>query len=262
MRPLLSTAGVLVERIKINAISKEQRAGRCVWVKRRRRLSRPVMLAANGFFRLAGAPVEALADLRDWREWEVGCFLGLHGDRYVAAVEGPRTVWAEELPGVNLTHHLDTGSLTPRMLTAAALELRRAHEWQCESFSGAWSHGDPHVGNFVYEEAENRARIIDFEVRHCSLSADDRHADDLLVFIQDLAGRLPSEQWVSSAATFLRAYERPEIVSRLLKLLVLPNGAAGLWWKVRTSFLPSRELLRRLNALRTHLLSASEALGQ
>jgi hypothetical protein len=253
MRPLLQTAGALVERIKINAISKEQRDHHSVWVKRRRALAAPVMLLANCFFRLAGAPVQALVDLATWRRWEVECFLGLHGESFRAFAEGERTVCAEEVPGVNLTHFLDAGKLTPQMLAAAARELRRAHEWHCEELGGPWSHGDPHVGNFVYDAEQDRARIIDFEVRHDSLPADERHADDLLVFLQDMAGRIEQEQWLPSAEIFLEAYARPEIVRRLDHLLVLPRGVARLWWAVRTTFLPAAELSQRITALRESL---------
>ena len=140
------------------------------------------------------------------------------------------------------------------MLVAAAKELRRAHGRTCETFEGPWSHGDSHLGNFVYDGAAGRARVIDFEVQHHpTLTADERHTDDLLVFLQDLVGRISRELWLPSARVFLAAYERPEMVARLRERLVAPVGVARIWWAVRTTYLPPAELERRLAALRADL---------
>ena len=243
-----------MDRIKINAVSREIRDGRPMWIKRRRGLAGPIMACANQFFRVVGNPVRALDDCAVWQRWEVECFLALHGDRFRAFADGPRAVAAEEMPGVNLTQHLDTGTLTPAMLAAAAGELRRAHGRACADFAGPWSHGDPHAGNFIYEAAGNRARLIDFEVQHHpTLTADERHTDDLLVFLQDMVGRISRELWLPSARAFLAAYERPEIVARVRERLLAPRGIARVWWAVRTTFLAPAELERRLAALRTAL---------
>ena len=254
MPSLLTALGRLVDRIKINAISKEMRDGRPVWIKRRRRTSRPIMACANRFFALAGNPVQALDDLAAWQQWEIGCFRQLHGDGFRAFADGARAVAADEVPGVNLTVPLDDGTLTPRMVAAAARELRRAHGWEGRAFGGAWSHGDPHLGNVVYDAAADRARIIDFEVMHRRhLSAEARHADDLLVFLQDMVGRISAEKWLPIARAFLAAYDRPEIVARLRPQLALPRGVARVWWLVRTTYMHPRELARRLDALREGL---------
>jgi hypothetical protein len=140
------------------------------------------------------------------------------------------------------------------MLAAAGAELRRAHSLACEAFRSAWSHGDPHLGNFIFDPAENRARLVDFEVRHSfSLPADVRHADDLLVLLQDLVGRIAAETWLPFATTFLHAYARPEITALLRPRLALPGGFARIWWAVRTTYMPTRELHRRLLELREAL---------
>src|ERR1700685_626257 len=116
MSRILSSAGALVDRIKINAVSRECRDGRALWIKRRRWAARPIMACANRFFRLAGNPVLALDDLVAWPRWEVDCFLRLHGEQYQAFAEGASAVVAEEVPGESLSCHLTTGTLTPRML--------------------------------------------------------------------------------------------------------------------------------------------------
>lgn len=251
MSRLLTAAGTLVDRIKINAISRETRADRVVWLKRRRPTAVPILACANRFFRLAGNPVRALSELNEWQQWEVACFERLHGGSFRAFAEGERAVGADEMPGVNLSVPLDAGVLHPQMSAAAGRELRRAHASSCSELTEGWSHGDPHLGNFIYEAAADRARLIDFEVMHDrALNADARHADDLLVFLQDLVGRVPELHWLPNAHAFLAAYDRPAIVARLRPMLAVPRGIPRLWWMVRTTYLPATELHRRLEALR------------
>jgi len=243
-----------VDRIKINTIFREIRDGRPLWIKCRRRGATPVMACANRFFRLAGNPVLALTSPEAWQRWEVDCFLSLHGDAYRAFADGDRRVAAEELPGVNLTIHLDGGTITPPMVVAAARELRRAHAQYCADFRGPWSHGDPHLGNFIYDEATGRARLIDFEVmHHPEMPAEERHTDDALVFIQDMVGRISADLWMPCARAFLNAYGEQKIIDRLQAQLVIPRGLARLWWAVRTTFMPPKELERRIGELRKEM---------
>jgi hypothetical protein len=254
MSRILSATGSLVDRIKINALTRECRDGRTLWIKRRRWAAGPIMACANRFFRLAGNPIQALQEPATWQRWEVDCFLRLHGDRFRAFAEGRCSVAAEEVPGESLSRHLTAGTLTPPMLAAAARELRRAHETECPTFGGPWSHGDPHAGNFVYDAPADRARLIDFEVmHHPTMGAADRHADDLLVLLQDLVGRITAESWLPCAHAFIAGYDRPEIAARLRERLVVPSGLARVWWAVRTTYLAPAELHRRIDALRASL---------
>ena len=254
MSSIFTGAGAIVDRIKINTLSREMRDGRPLWIKRRRWTAAPLMACANSFFRLAGNPVRALAQPEVWQRWEVNCFLALHGEGFRAFADGQWRVAADEVPGVNLTVHLDGGTMTPQMSVAAALELRRAHSRYCADFSGLWSHGDPHVGNFIYDEATGRARLIDFEVmHHPALPAAERHADDLLVFIQDMVGRISADLWMPNALAFLNAYGEPRILELLREKLVVPQGMARVWWAVRTTCLAPAELERRISALRAAL---------
>src|SRR4051812_16067524 len=157
MSPFLSAAGSLVDTIKINALTREERQGRAFWIKRRRRTAGPIMACANRFFHLAGHPIRALADTAAWQRWEVECFLRLHGERFQVFSDGIDAVAAEEVPGRNLSQHLNAGTLVPAMLAAAGKELRRAHEMESGAFrEKTWSHGDPHLGNFVYDDAADR----------------------------------------------------------------------------------------------------------
>jgi predicted dehydrogenase len=254
MSRILIAAGALVDQIKINALSREWRDGRSVWIKRRRWTAGPIMACANHFFHLAGNPIRAITETALWQSWEVDCFLRLHGEQFHAFADGARAVAAEELPGQTLSQHLENGTLTPQMLTAAAIEMRRAHAVHCSRFSGCWSHGDPHTGNFVYDATSGRARLIDFEVmHHPQMPAGERHVDDVLILLQDLAGRISTEQWLPCAQAFLAAYGSSEIAERLRHKLVVPHGLARVWWAVRTTYLAPVELMRRIVALRESL---------
>ncbi|MEO8353560.1 MAG: hypothetical protein ABI680_17665, partial [Chthoniobacteraceae bacterium] len=214
----------------------------------------PIIHVANGFFRLVGNPISVITEAREWQCWEMEWFQRLHGDAFHIFAEGALTVCAEELPGTSLSAHLAAGTLTERMLAAAATELRRAHTTFCPSLNGAWSHGDPHTGNFLYDPAHNRARLIDFEVRHSpELDADSRHADDLLVFLQDLIGRASSDRWLPFSLAWVNAYDRLNIRSLLAGRLVRPRGWSRLWWAVRTTYLTPAELGRRVEQLRAAL---------
>ena len=258
MSQLLATAGSWIDRIKINALTREIRDGQPLWVKRRTPSARAIIHAANSFFWLVGNPVVVLGHPDEWRRWEIACFHRLHGDAFRVFADGAHAICAEEMPGTNLSQHLDAGTLTSAMVAAAARELRRAHAGECPTFEGLWSHGDPHLGNFIYDAAHDRARLIDFEVRHRQgIGARERHADDLLVFLQDLVGRVSRAEWLPLSRAFLAAYGDTEIVALVAARLVRPRGIASLWWAVRTTYLTSRELGERLGSLRTALAAAA-----
>jgi hypothetical protein len=240
-----------IESIKINSTAYEIRAGRHIWVKRRRRGSELVAIFANFFFRLSHAPIHLWILSKRWQRWEVDCFHLLYDQGFSAFAENPRKVCVDRVPGVSLLEHLNLGTLTPQKLEAAAREFRRAHELWCGEFSDLWSHSDPHLDNVLYEEATDRARFIDFELIHRkSLPAVARHADDLLVFLQDVLARVPAEQWLPFALCFIKAYDRPKVVAELRRQLIVPGGIAGLWWKLRTNYLERKQVLNRVAALR------------
>jgi hypothetical protein len=106
----------------------------------------------------------------------------------------------------------------------------------CHSIRG-WSHGDASIPNVIYNQKTGRARLVDFEIMHeRSLSENERHADDLLVFLLDLVARVSDRRWLPFALAFLRAYDDFEVVRVLRKRLVIPTDLALIWWNVRTNF--------------------------
>lgn len=226
-----------------------------VMPKRRRRAAWLVMRVANVFFRLARNPVEAIVDDDEWRAWEVACFRLLHSPESTAGVDESGTPFVSVLPGMDLSRLLTAGTLLPKHLAAAGTELRRVHHLHSHHHGAAWSHGDPHTGNFVFDAATGRARLVDFEMRHHrDLPEARRHADDLLVTLQDVCGRCADDEWLPLATAFLKGYGRAEIVAPLVELLHVPRGIPRLWWAVRTSWMRRSELERRMGVLRAELL--------
>src|SRR2546430_9817953 len=171
----------------------------------------------------------------------------LKGDRFHAYNSGSRTMIAAKLPAESLWDHLNRGTLSRRMLQAAAAEFRRAHQFWSDEFRGRWSHGDGTSQNVIYDPATNRARLIDFEIVHeKSLARAARQADDLLVFPLDMVGTVPSRQWLPFSMTFLEVYGDGEVIAQLRKQLDLPGGLAWIWWGVRTNFTNPAKVKGRL----------------
>ena len=251
MQRIIRRTGAIIDAVRINTQTRETRDGRAFLVKRRNRASGFVMRVARVFFRLANNPSRVLVDTAEWQRREVGCFKLVNGGAFRAFADDG-AVFVEVLPGKSLSEHLDAGTLTPAMLAAAARELRRAHALRSEVFDRPWSHGDPHLGNFIYDETEDRARMVDFELMHeRSLCAEDRHADDLLVLLLDMAGRIARKGWLPCALAFVTNYGRDEVLERLRLRLRVPSGWKRVWWAVRTSYMATDELEERLAELRT-----------
>ena len=248
---LADVATRLVEALAINSITEETRRGRRVIVKRRNLHSQQLADLTNLYFRMADIPIRFWSKVQDWQRWEVDCFEMLNGDRFHAHKSGQRTVIADKLPGESLWEHLNRGTLSSRMLRAAAAEFRRAHQFWSDAFRGRWSHGDGTSQNVIYDPGTNRARLIDFEIVHeKSLATAARQADDLLVFLLDMVGTVPSRQWLPFSITFLETYGDGEVIAQLRKQLDLPGGLAWIWWGVRTNFTNPAKVKRRLANLR------------
>ena len=247
---LANVATKLVEAIAINTVSEKVRRGRTFVVKRRSLHSEQLADLTNLYFRMANIPIRFWSKVEDWQRWEVDCFQMLNGDRFRAYASGTRCVVAEKIPGESLWEHLGRGTVTRRMLGAAATEFRRAHQFWSDEFDGRWSHGDGTSQNVLYDQATNRARLIDFEIVHDKeLATPARQADDLLVFLLDMVGTVPNRQWLPFSMTFLGAYGDAEVIGQLRKQLDLPGGLAWIWWGVRTNFTNPGKVKQRLASL-------------
>ena len=196
-------------------------------------------------------PVFVFANVAAWQNWEVRCFSLLNGDRFTAFSVG-QAVWMDHLPGKDLALLARQARLQPVHLAAAGAEFRRMHELWSPEFKAKWSHGDPHLGNVIFDAGTGRARVIDFETTHFRhLPPEQRHADDLKVFLLDLLGRSTDGEWPENAAAFLRAYGCAGVLGRLRRNFVMPSGAERLWWAIRTSYLPGVLLRRRVSELQS-----------
>jgi len=247
-------AAAAVDFLKINSVSEKFRHGRPVVVKRRNGNSEKIAESANLYFRLANIPIRFWSNAREWQRWEVNCFQMLNGDGFRAFAVGARAVCADKLPGRSLWEHMSEGTLNRHMLEVAAGEFRRAHQFWSDEFGGPWSHADATMTNVIYDERADRARLIDFEIVHEKwLPTKARHADDLLVFLLDLAAMAPKRQWLPLALCFIKAYGDAEVTTEVKRHLTVPSGLARIWWNVRTSFAKPAKVKRRLEALRKAL---------
>jgi hypothetical protein len=246
---LADVATRLIEAIALNSISEKTRRGRPVIVKRRNLHGEQLAELTNLYFRVADIPIRFWSKVEEWQQWEVNCYQMLNGDCFRAYCSGLRTVIEEKLPGESLWEHMNRGTLTRKMLQAAAAEFRRAHQFWSDEFRGRWSHGDASITNVIYDASANRARLIDFEIYHDkSLATATRQADDLLVFLLDLIS-LPGRKWQTFSTTFLEAYADPEVIMQLRRHLDLPGGLAWIWWGVRTNFTNPAKVKQRLAKL-------------
>src|SRR5438128_1743030 len=248
---LTNATATFVDSLKISSTYEKVRRGRQVVVKRRNVYSEQLADLANLYFRISGIPIRFWSNTKDWKRWEVKCFKMLNGDRFRACTSGRKTICVDKLPGESLWEHMNRGTLTRQMLEAAAREYCLAHQLWSDEFAGPWSHGDASMENVMYNEKTDRARLIDFELIHeKSLPAKSRQADDLLVFLLDLIGVVPTRQWLPFTLYFLNAYENSRVIAALENQLALPSGMAWIWWGVRTSFGNPAKVKRRLAKLR------------
>jgi len=185
--------------------------------------------------------------VRAWQAWELHSYALLHGGARRAGAVGRDAIVVEALPGETLARRLARGGLTPAMMAAAARELGRAHAL-------AWSHGDPHLGNVLYDEAADRAYLIDFETRHePQLSVTERRADDLLVLLMDVMASDASPRWLELARALVATYPAREALGVVRDRLRPPDGWARVLWRIRTHHRPPDWIRGRVTVLRAQL---------
>jgi tRNA A-37 threonylcarbamoyl transferase component Bud32 len=239
-----------LDSIKINTICPQKADSTPQFIKHRNAIGRQLARLTNFYFALAGVPIRYWSGARDWQNWEVKCFRMLNQDRYAARAIGDDTVCLDKIAGKSLWEYLTSGEMTREIVVAAARELRRAHQFWSHLYQGRWSHGDASASNFIFDEKTRRVRLIDFEIVHgASLSESQRHADDLLVFLLDLAGYISSRRWLPMSLAFLKGYDDSQVIAELRKRLFVPRGLARIWWNVRTNAKGAKHIGRRLDDL-------------
>lgn len=240
----------VVASVPTTCMVRVESQGRATWHKRRKRGAAFTVAAGNLFLILARSRLRMFVRASAWRDRELSCFALLHGPAFRSGMISRREIWFDELPGESCRQLLDRGALSVRSLEAAARELFRVHSTPAPGGGTSLSHGDPHLGNVIYDPARDMARLIDFEQAHADgIAARWRHADDLLVFVLDILGRARSEDWPAFALHLLRAYPGPAAIDELRGRLVPPRGIPAVLWATRTRPLGPAQVPARLRAL-------------
>lgn len=250
MPSLKALAARVLDGVRVNRAWPVTRDGRVLWHKRRRRGMSLALLGGNAFLALAHSRLRMFVDRGAWRRWEVECFCRLHAPLHEAGEVDSWEVWFDALPGTGYRELLARGNLTGPALEAAARELHRAHALIVPSTGERLSHGDPHMGNLLYDAREGRAYLIDFEQAHArGVDARWRHADDLIVFVLDLLGRAPDAAWPHLGRAFLAAYPDRAVLDAVRARLAPPAGFEAILWMTRTDHRPWSLVTARLEAL-------------
>jgi hypothetical protein len=241
----------LMNHIRVNQIQERVQDGATVFIKRRRVGGSLVAWFGNRFLALARSGIWMFVRAGEWVDWEIYCVQLLYPERpRVKAGHGPSVI-VPKACGVSLRQLLRRNEAIANAFAAAARELRRVHQIPCSYYDAAWSHGDLHLDNIIYDAATCRAVLIDFDTRHDDrLSALQRHGDDLKVMLLELM-ELPDEQWHESATTLIEEYRDAAVLGELVRQLFVPRGFARILWYVRTNGAATRQVERRLEAMRT-----------
>jgi len=202
---LADVATKLVEAIAINSVSEKIRRKRPVVIKRRNIHSGTVGRAdETSIFRVADIPIRFWSKVEDWQRWENRLFQHVEWRWLSSPFLRPANVVADKLPGESLWDRVNRGTLTRRMLLAAAAEFRALMNFWSDEFRGRWSHGDASITNVIYESeqqsrAADRFRNLPREIAgHCG--ADKRTTCSF--FLLDLVGTLPTRQCCRSRRLF------------------------------------------------------------
>jgi hypothetical protein len=251
----------LIDVVQVNRSQPIELNGRSFWLKQRRLGRGLIIICGNLFLKLSNSKIRMFSRTSEWQFWEVESYRLLYGAESDIAIVGSGSVRIPNISGISIKRCLETHNLTAEIMSAAAIEFSRAHNRIMPTLGGAWSHGDPHLENVLYDAETHQAHLIDFETsHHRGLSANERHADDLLVFLLDLLGRDASDEWLELSRIFLQIYANSAVLEQLSLRLIVPRGLELVLWKTRTHHIGIRILAERLIALKQltlDLLSSS-----
>lgn len=240
----------LMNRVRVNRVRPEVRDGVPVYVKSRRAGGSMIIWFANRFLALARSGIRMFVRADEWVDWEIQCAGLLYPERRRVTTGPGQCVITPQVRGVSLRELLHCHGTDVRPFVAAARELRRVHQIPCSYFQAAWSHGDLHLDNIVYDQEADQAVLIDFDTRHeCRVSVEQRHSDDLKVMLLELLGR-PDEQWRPLAEAVIEEYGDSSVLHALRRQLYVPHGFAKILWFTRTSCSSTRQIDQRLSCLR------------
>jgi serine/threonine protein kinase len=192
----------------------------------------------------------------EWTDWEVHCAQLLDPERPRVKVLSGHAVIIPKVSGFSLRqllHHDD--AIVHKAFILAARELRRVHQIHCSYYKAAWSHGDLHLDNILFDSNAERAVLIDFDTRHeFRINQTQRHGDDLKLVLLELIG-LPGDRWIPLATAFIEEYRERSVLNELSRQLFVPRGFARLLWYARADCASIHRLEPRLQSLREIVLS-------
>lgn len=208
---------------------------------KRRRLGRSwIIVFGNGFLKLSNSKILMFPSTRAWQQHETGCYLRLYGGG--CDIINQHTVRIHQFEGQSIRDLLCENAINTQIMQSIAQELRRVHQLD------GWSHGDLHTNNILWDG--QRIRFIDFETYHQKATTiNERHADDLLVFLLDFMGRTPSNLWLSHCQVLIESYNNHNVLRQLHFRLNMPRGLELVLWKTRTNFLLNHILVDRIERL-------------
>jgi hypothetical protein len=241
----------LINRVRVNRIQESVQHGVPVFLKRRRAGASVVIWFANRFFALACSGIHMFVRAEEWMDWELHCARLLYPERPAAKIAPGPSVIVPKVCGSSLRQLLHRNEAGVNAFVAAARELRRAHQIPCGHYKEAWSHGDLHLDNIVYDLVADRAVLIDFDTRHdLRLSPTQRHSDDLKVLLLGLIG-WSDEQWREAATAVIAEYRYAPVLNELARQLFIPRGFAKILWHIRTNGSSTGQVEQRLQTIRT-----------
>ncbi len=239
----------MMNRVRVNRIQRQMWDGAAVFVKTRRFGGGLVVWFGNWFLYLAGSGICMFVKCSDWMKWEAHCSTLLYPNQPAVKFSSSKAVVVPEMRGVSIRQMLKAGDINLRAFIAAARELRRVHGIPCSDYNAAWSHGDLHLDNILYDSESDQATLIDFDTRHLRhLNATKRHADDLKTILLELL-TLRNDDWIEPANCFLSEYGVSTVLNELLRGLVIPHGVAKIFWFTRTGSCSTRNTEQRYHRL-------------
>ena len=239
----------MMNRVRVNRIQRQTCNVAAVFVKTRRFGGGLVVWFGNWFLYLAGSGICMFVRSRDWMKWEAYCAMLLYPDRPAVKFSSGNAVVVPEIRGVSIRQMLKAGDINLRAFIAAARELRRVHGIPCSDYKAAWSHGDSHLDNILYDSESDQATLIDFDTRHeRNLNATQRQADDLKTVLLELLS-LRNDDWIEPANCFLKEYGDATVLNELARELVIPHGVAKIFWFTRTGCSATRNIEQRYHRL-------------
>ena len=208
--------------------------------KRRKRMRSWIIVFGNLFLKLSNSKILIFPSTTAWQQHECDCYLRLYGGG--CDIIDDSTLRIHPFEGQSIRDLLQQDAITIEMMTSIAHELRRVHQLD------NWSHGDLHTNNILWDG--KHVWFIDFETYHQpTIPINERHADDLLVFLLDFIGRTTSDDWLLYCQALITTYDNQAVLNRLRARLVMPYGLELVLWKTRTNYLPNHILANHLKTL-------------